>query len=122
MAEVQIKQDFDSYSRNLQHTLEALLRIIMRFVPPRVKAALNSFYKNHLEGIRAVQNDGPTKELEKITNLSYEEMVETMAKCQKDDVAVIASEFKKGYQKDENGNYIVDDELGNKKSEKYYKG
>lgn len=116
MAEVQIKQDFDSYSRNLQHTLEALLRIIMRFVPPRVKAALNSFYKNHLEGIRAVQNDGPTKELEKITNLSYEEMVETMAKCQKDDVAVIASEFKKGYQKDENGNYIVDDELGNKKS------
>ena len=105
MAEVQIKQDFDSYSRNLQHTLEALLRIIMRFVPPRVKAALNSFYKNHLEGIRAVQNDGPTKELEKITNLSYEEMVETMAKCQKDDVAVIASEFKKGYQKDENGNY-----------------
>ena len=56
------------------------------------------------------------KELEKITNLSYEEMVETMAKCQKDDVAVIASEFKKGYQKDENGNYIVDDELGNKKS------
>lgn len=116
MAEVQIKQDFDSYSRNLQHTLEALLRIIMRFVPPRVKAALNSFYKNHLEGIRAVQNDGPTKELEKITNLSYEEMVETMAKCQKDDVAVIASEFKRGYQKDENGNYIVDDELGNKKS------
>ena len=27
MAEVQIKQDFDSYSRNLQHTLETLLRI-----------------------------------------------------------------------------------------------
>ena len=40
-------------------------------------------------------------------------MVETMAKCQKDDVAVIASEFKRGYQKDENGNYVLD-ENGNK--------
>lgn len=51
-------------------------------------------YHYFLEGIKAVQKDGPTKELEKITNLSYEETVRVMQRCQKDGVRVVASERK----------------------------
>lgn len=51
-------------------------------------------YHYFLEGIRAVQKDGPTKELEKITNLSYDETIRIMEKCQKDAVRVVASERK----------------------------
>ncbi len=51
-------------------------------------------YHYFLEGIKAVQKDGPTKELEKITNLSYDETIRIMEKCQKDAVRVVASERK----------------------------
>lgn len=49
-------------------------------------------YHYFLEGIKAVQRDGPTKELEKITNLSYDETIRVMEKCQKDGIRVVASE------------------------------
>lgn len=49
-------------------------------------------YHYFVEGIRAVQKDGPTKELEKITNLSYEETIKVMQKCQQDGVRVVATE------------------------------
>jgi len=64
-------------------------------------------YHYFVEGIRAVQNDGPTKELEKITNLSYDETIRIMEKCQKDGVRVVASERKLSTQ---------DSEFGKKKS------
>lgn len=51
-------------------------------------------YHYFIEGIKAVQKDGPTKELEKITNLSYEETIRIMEKCQKDGVRVVATERK----------------------------
>ena len=51
-------------------------------------------YHYFVEGIRAVQKDGPTKELEKITNLSYDETIRIMEKCQKDGIRVVASERK----------------------------
>ena len=51
-------------------------------------------YHYFVEGIKAVQKDGPTKELEKITNLSYDETVRIMEKCQKDGIRVVASERK----------------------------
>ena len=47
-----------------------------------------------VEGIRAVQKDGPTKELEKLTNLSYDETIRVMEKCQRDGIRVVASERK----------------------------
>lgn len=49
-------------------------------------------YHYFLEGIRAIQKDGPTKELEKLTNLSYDETIKVMDKCQKDGIRVVASE------------------------------
>ena len=49
-------------------------------------------YHYFVEGIKAVQKDGPTKELEKITNLSYDETIRIMEKCQKDGIRVVASE------------------------------
>lgn len=64
-------------------------------------------YHYFVEGIRAVQKDGPTKELEKITNLSYEEVIRVMEKCQKDGVRVVASERKLATE---------DSEFGKKKS------
>lgn len=64
-------------------------------------------YHYFVEGIRAVQKDGPTKELEKITNLSYEETIRVMEKCQKDGVRVVASERKLTTE---------DSEFGKKKS------
>lgn len=51
-------------------------------------------YHYFVEGIRAVQKDGPTKELEKLTNLSYDETIRVMEKCQKDGIRVVASERK----------------------------
>lgn len=51
-------------------------------------------YQYFVEGIKAVQKDGATKELEKITNLSYDETIRIMEKCQKDGIRVVASERK----------------------------
>lgn len=64
-------------------------------------------YHYFVEGIRAVQKDGPTKELEKITNLSYDETIRVMERCQKDGVRVVASERKLSTE---------DSEFGKKKS------
>lgn len=60
-------------------------------------------YHYFLEGIRAVQRDGPTKELEKITNLSYDETIRIMEKCQKDGIRVVASERKLSTESSEFG-------------------
>lgn len=51
-------------------------------------------YHYFLEGIKAVQKDGPTKELSKLTNLSYDETIRVMKKCQEDGIRVVASERK----------------------------
>lgn len=64
-------------------------------------------YHYFVEGIKAVQKDGPTKELEKITNLSYDETIRIMEKCQKDGIRVVASERKLSTE---------DSEFGKKKS------
>lgn len=64
-------------------------------------------YHYFLEGIKAVQKDGQTKELEKLTNLSYEETIKVMQKCQKDGVRVVAAERKLSSS---------DSEFGKKKS------
>ena len=60
-------------------------------------------YRYFLEGIKAIQRDGSTKEIEKVTNLSYEETIKTMEKCQKDGVRVVASERKLKTDDDEFG-------------------
>ena len=49
-------------------------------------------YHYFVEGIRAVQLDGPTKQLDKLTNLSYEETIKVMENCQKDGIKVVATE------------------------------
>lgn len=64
-------------------------------------------YHYFVEGIKAVQKDGPTKELEKLTNLSYDETIRIMQKCQRDGIRVVASERKLSSQ---------DSEFGKKKS------
>lgn len=64
-------------------------------------------YHYFVEGIKAVQKDGPTKELEKLTNLSYDETIRIMEKCQKDGVRVVAAERKLSAD---------DSEFGKKKS------
>ncbi len=60
-------------------------------------------YHYFIEGIKAVQKDGPTKELEKLTNLSYDETIRIMQKCQKDGVRVVASERKLSTEESEFG-------------------
>ena len=60
-------------------------------------------YHYFIEGIKAVQKDGPTKELENITNLSYDETIKVMEKCQKDGIRVVASERKLSAEKNEFG-------------------
>lgn len=60
-------------------------------------------YHYFIEGIKAVQRDGPTRELEKITNLSYDETIRVMEKCQKDGIRVVASERKLSTENNEFG-------------------
>ena len=64
-------------------------------------------YHYFVEGIKAVQKDGSTKELDKLTNLSYDETIRVMEKCQKDGVRVVAAERKLSAD---------DNEFGKKKS------
>lgn len=64
-------------------------------------------YHYFVEGIKAVQKDGPTKELEKLTNLSYDETIRIMQKCQNDGIRVVASERRLSTE---------DSEFGKKKS------
>lgn len=64
-------------------------------------------YHYFLEGIKAVQRDGTTKEIEKLTNLSYEETIRVMEKCQSDGVRIVAAERKLSMQ---------DQNFGKKKS------
>lgn len=116
MADIQVKNDFDTYSRQLQHFFEMIFRFVLRYVPPSLRAAVNSFYKKHLEGVKAVQEDGPTKETERMSNLSYEEVIDTLERCQRDGIKAFSYEFKKGYAVDENGNKIINDDLGKNQS------
>lgn len=60
-------------------------------------------YHYFVEGIKAVQKDGPTKELEKLTNLSYDETIRIMQKCQNDGIRVVASERKLSTEESEFG-------------------
>lgn len=64
-------------------------------------------YHYFIEGIKSVQKDGPTKELEKLTNLSYDETIRVMEKCQSDGIRVVATERKLASE---------DNEFGKKKS------
>lgn len=106
MAEVQVKQDVQGVGNNLQHTFERVgLPMVIKFF----RRAFSTIYHQHIEGIKAIQKDGPTPEVESIPDLSYEEVVATLTKCQKDDVKAIVTEFKKG-------NEEVDNEFGKEKS------
>jgi hypothetical protein len=59
----------------------------------KIVSRFNKFiYHYFIEGIRAVKKDGQTKEIEKIPNLSYEETVKVMEKCQEDGIRVVAAE------------------------------
>lgn len=116
MAEVQVKHDTDNYFRQLQHLMELFFRWLMRVLPPALRSVASKFYKRHIEGIKAVQKDGPTKEMEGASNLSYEEVIDILEKCQRDGIQAFAYEFKKGYAVDEDGNKITNDDLGKRQS------
>lgn len=53
-------------------------------------------YHYFVEGIKAVQRDGPTKELEKITNLSYDETIRIMENVKKMELELL--QVKENYQ------------------------
>lgn len=106
MAEVQTKSDVQGIGNNIQHTLERIgLPLLIKFF----KRTFSTVYHQHIEGIKAIQRDGPTPEVESFSDLSYEEVVMTLTKCQKDNVKAIVTEFKKG-------NEEVDREFGKDKS------
>lgn len=106
MAEVQVKGEIENIGRNVQHSME---RVGLPMMMKLLRNLFSKVYHQHIEGLKAIQRDGPTAELEHITNLSYEEVIETLTKCQKENIKAVASEFKKG-------NDEVDDEFGKEKS------
>lgn len=117
MPDVQVKSDVESTGRQIERLLELLFRWLLRIAPPAIKTAINKFYNEHLlTGTKAVKQDGQTQEVEGATNLSYEETVEILERCQQDGVPCFAYEFKKGYKLDEEGNKITDNELGKSQS------
>ena len=84
-------QVYEGASRATEKGIKGFTKGSIKYV---LKPFLIFSYRYFIEGIKAVQNDGPTKELEKITNLSYNETIQVMEKCQKDGVRVVASERK----------------------------
>lgn len=106
MADVQVKGDIEQIGRNLQDSAErsGLPALIKLF-----KKLFSTVYRQHIEGLQAVKKDGPTAELESMTNLSYDEVIATLKKCQEDGIPISATEFKKG-------NEEIDIDFGKRKS------
>ena len=73
------------------------------------KKLFSTVYRQHIEGLQAVKKDGPTAELESMTNLSYDEVIATLKKCQEDGIPISVTEFKKG-------NEEIDIDFGKRKS------
>lgn len=95
-----VTQVYEGATRSTKTGLKGTLKYILK--------PLTIFgYHYFVEGIKAVQKDGPTKELEKLTNLSYDETIRVMEKCQRDGIRVVASERKLSTD---------DNEFGKKKS------
>jgi len=86
-----LSQVYENASRTFQAGAQIGAKDIFKFV---LKPLTIFSYHYFLEGIKAVQKDGPTKEIEKITSLSYEETIKVMEKCQKNGIRVVASERK----------------------------
>ena len=93
MADVQVKGDIEQIGRNLQDSAE---RIGLPALIKLFKKLFSTVYRQHIEGLQAVKKDGPTAELESMTNLSYDEVIATLKKCQEDGIPISVTEFKKG--------------------------
>lgn len=106
MADVQVKGDIEQIGRNLQDSAE---RIGLPALIKLFKKLFSTVYRQHLEGLQAVKKDGPTAELESMTNLSYDEVIATLKKCQEDGIPISVTEFKKG-------NEEIDIDFGKRKS------
>lgn len=97
-------QVYEGATRATKTGIKDSLKYSFRFI---LKPLTIFSYHYFVEGIKSVQKDGPTKELEKLTNLSYDETIRIMKNCQKDGIRVVASERKLKTK---------DDEFGKKKS------
>ena len=106
MADVQVKGDIEQIGRNLQDSAE---RIGLPALIKLFKKIFSTVYRQHIEGLQAVKKDGPTAELESMTNLSYDEVIATLKKCQEDGIPISVTEFKKG-------NEEIDIDFGKRKS------
>ena len=106
MADVQVKGDIEQIGRNLQDSAE---RIGLPALIKLFKKLFSTVYRQHIEGLQAVKKDGPTAELESMTNLSYDEVIATLKKCQEDGIPISVTEFKKG-------NEEIDIDFGKRKS------
>ncbi len=106
MADVQVKGDIEQIGRNLQDSAE---RIGLPAIIKLFKKLFSTVYRQHIEGLQAVKKDGPTAELESMTNLSYDEVIATLKKCQEDGIPISVTEFKKG-------NEEIDIDFGKRKS------
>ena len=106
MADVQVKGDIAQIGRNLQDSAE---RIGLPALIKLFKKLFSTVYRQHIEGLQAVKKDGPTAELESMTNLSYDEVIATLKKCQEDGIPISVTEFKKG-------NEEIDIDFGKRKS------
>lgn len=106
MADVQVKGDIENIGRNLQDSAE---RIGIPALIKLLKKLFSKVYRQHIEGLQAVKKDGPTAELESMTNLSYDEVIATLKKCQEDGIPISVTEFKKG-------NEETDIDFGKRKS------
>lgn len=85
------KSDATQIYENTIRSSKIVAKDLFKFV---IKPLSIFSYRFLLEGIRAVQKDGPTKEIQKITNLNYAETIGIMEKCQRDGIRVAASERK----------------------------
>lgn len=106
MADVQVKGDIEQIGRNLQDSAE---RIGLPALIKLFKKLFSTVYRQHIEGLQAVKKDGPTAELESMTNLSYDEVIATLKKCQEDGIPISVTEFKEG-------NEEIDIDFGKRKS------
>lgn len=88
------KSNYESMGRQIEKYLEILMRdfkqIILRLltrVAPKTAQKLQAKWENkHGSALKAVKEDGSTKEREKISDLSYEEFVELAIKAEQDGI------------------------------------
>ena len=96
MAEANIKNDIESAGKQGLEYSEKISKQIFTLLSNFFQGPFKKWKINHSANFDGIRADGPTDELEKIDNLSYEELIEMVVYARENNIPVNVVEFKDG--------------------------